>query len=71
MRGPGDFFGSLQHGLPELKLANPLRDMEVLHQARKFAYDVIKNDPQLEKAQNRCIREHLAWELLEKDDSNA
>lgn len=59
IRGPGDFFGSLQHGLPRLKIANPLRDLEMLALARSFAYKVIKSDPYLEKPYHRCIREHL------------
>ncbi|MFH1503777.1 MAG: ATP-dependent DNA helicase RecG [Candidatus Omnitrophota bacterium] len=59
LRGPGDFFGNIQHGLPDLKLANPLRDLEILKQARFFAYQVVKSDPSLEKPQHRCIREYL------------
>jgi ATP-dependent DNA helicase RecG len=59
LRGPGDFFGQMQHGLPDLRIANPLRDMEVLKEARAFAYNVIKEDPCLEKQNHRTIREHL------------
>lgn len=59
LRGPGDFFGQIQHGLPDLRIANPLRDMEVLKEARAFAYNVIKEDPCLEKQNHRTIREHL------------
>jgi len=59
LRGPGDFFGNLQHGLPDLKIANPLKDLEILKQARLLAYKVIKKDPHLKEAQHRCIREYL------------
>jgi ATP-dependent DNA helicase RecG len=59
LRGPGDFFGHLQHGLPDLKIANPLRDLEILKEARQFAYKVIKSDPHLEGIGNRCIKEYL------------
>ena len=59
LRGPGDFFGSLQHGLPQLKLANPLRDLDILAGARKFAYQVIKSDPDLQKREHKCIRDHI------------
>jgi len=62
LRGPGDFFGHLQHGLPNLKIANPIRDLEVLKQARLFAYKVIKNDPGLKQIRHRCIRKHLDFE---------
>jgi ATP-dependent DNA helicase RecG len=62
IRGPGDFFGEMQHGLPDLKIANPLEDLEILAQARQFAYKVIKSDPELEAPQHKCIREHLdSW----------
>jgi ATP-dependent DNA helicase RecG len=61
IRGPGDFFGEMQHGLPDLKIANPLKDLEVLAQARQFAYKVIKNDPELEAPQHKCIREQLDY----------
>jgi len=59
LRGPGDFFGSLQHGLPDLKIANPLRDLDLLKQARVCAYEVIKEDPNLSKSQYRCIKERI------------
>ena len=59
MRGPGDFFGSIQHGFPALKVANPLKDVEILRRARGEAYRVIKSDPYLENPVNRPIREHL------------
>lgn len=59
LRGPGDFFGSMQHGLPPLKIANPLRDLEILKDARKYACDVIESDPQLAKSQHKCVRQHL------------
>jgi ATP-dependent DNA helicase RecG len=60
LRGPGDFFGYLQHGFPQLKIAHPLEDLEILKQARVFAYRIIKNDPYLEKPFHRCIKEHLS-----------
>ncbi|MDD3296205.1 MAG: ATP-dependent DNA helicase RecG [Candidatus Omnitrophica bacterium] len=58
-RGPGDFFGNLQHGLPDLRIANPLRDMDLLNRARSLAYKVIKSDPGLNKKEHSCINEHL------------
>ncbi|MDP2924320.1 MAG: ATP-dependent DNA helicase RecG [Candidatus Omnitrophota bacterium] len=61
LRGPGDFFGEVQHGLPNLKIANPLKDLEILTLARHFAYQVIKSDPNLESTQHKCVREHLDY----------
>lgn len=59
IRGPGDFFGQLQHGLPDLKIANPLRDLDILKEARVLAYRLIKSDPKLARGQHKPIREHL------------
>ncbi|NQT28388.1 MAG: ATP-dependent DNA helicase RecG [Candidatus Omnitrophica bacterium] len=59
LRGPGDFFGNLQHGLPDLKIANPIKDLEILKQARIFAYGVIKGDPHLSQPRHRCLREYI------------
>ena len=59
LRGPGDFFGYIQHGLPALKIANPLRDMEILAQARVFAFKLVKADPMLALSAHRSVREHL------------
>ncbi len=56
LRGPGDFFGNLQHGLPSLKIANPQEDLEILKAARLSAYKVIKKDPHLKEAPHHCIR---------------
>jgi ATP-dependent DNA helicase RecG len=61
LRGPGDFFGASQHGFPGLKLADPLKDLQILEQARGWAYKVIKDDPFLEKQANKCLREHLKY----------
>jgi ATP-dependent DNA helicase RecG len=46
-RGPGDFFGSRQHGLPELKIANIFDDMKVLKTTQRRARDIINKDPDL------------------------
>lgn len=46
LRGPGDFFGARQHGLPEMKIAD-LADMEYLHTAQQAAGDILKESPDL------------------------
>lgn len=47
MRGPGDFFGEKQHGLPKLKLADMSGDMELVTLTHKIAENIIKKDPEL------------------------
>ncbi len=57
MRGPGDFFGDRQHGLPELRIADLLSDMELLHDAQATARALHESDPTLEKPEHRLLRE--------------
>lgn len=47
LRGPGEFFGTRQHGLPELKVANLIQDMEILKIAQKEASNILNLDPNL------------------------
>ncbi|MBF0329614.1 MAG: ATP-dependent DNA helicase RecG [Nitrospirae bacterium] len=47
IRGPGEFFGTKQSGIPDLKVANLLRDGVLLEPARKEAFTLIENDPAL------------------------
>ena len=56
MRGPGDFFGSRQHGLPELHIADLGADMDVLSRARDAAEALLKSDPGLRRPENASIR---------------
>ena len=59
MRGPGDFFGSRQHGLPEMKIAM-LTDTALLNEANRFAREIITDDPDFEKEENKNLREGIA-----------
>ncbi|NLV89081.1 MAG: ATP-dependent DNA helicase RecG [Tissierellia bacterium] len=56
LRGPGEFFGTRQHGLPELKIANLFTDMDILKLAQKEAMDIIQKDPKLEKRNYQKIK---------------
>ncbi len=47
MRGPGEFMGTKQSGLAGFKLANLVRDMQILQDARAAAFEVLKRDPKL------------------------
>ncbi len=57
LRGPGDFFGDRQHGLPELKIADLLNDMTVLHEAQAAARALHEADPTLKKAENTLLHD--------------
>ncbi len=59
LRGPGEFFGTRQSGLPELHIANIVEDERILLEARNEAKDIIKLDPHLRDKSNECIRKHF------------
>ena len=59
LRGPGDFFGIRQSGLPEFKLADLLKDIKVLENAQKAAKELLKEDKYLEKAENTALKKEL------------
>lgn len=59
LRGPGEFLGTRQHGLPELKLANLVKDQAILEQTRREAERIIQKDPMLKEAENRLLRMEL------------
>ncbi len=59
IRGPGEFFGRRQHGLSELKIANPLTQMQLLKKARDEAIRLIHADPHLEMRQNILVKGKL------------
>ncbi|WP_455529473.1 ATP-dependent DNA helicase RecG [Ruminococcus sp.] len=56
MRGPGDFFGNAQHGLPPLKIADIACNMELMNRAQNCARELLAEDPMLEKPQNRALK---------------
>lgn len=56
MRGPGDLLGTQQHGMPPLRIANILRDREILLEARREALKLIELDPGLSNDQHARLR---------------
>lgn len=59
IRGPGDFFGTRQHGLPELRVANLFKHMKILRMAQKEARDIYSKDPSLKALDNQGIRQKV------------
>ena len=56
LRGAGDFFGTMQHGIPEFKIANLFEDMQTLKIVQNLAMKIILDDPKLEKEENKLLR---------------
>ena len=52
LRGSGDFFGTVQHGVPELKIANLFENIRELKEVQELASQIIADDPNLEKEKN-------------------
>ena len=59
LRGPGEFLGRRQSGLPGFKMANLVRDIDILQQAREAAFAVLKSDPDLKFEQHKALKEYL------------
>ena len=60
LRGPGDFFGSRQHGLPDMHIANLMTDTRILYEAQKRAKEICDEDIALEKAENALLKKEVA-----------
>lgn len=55
IRGPGEFYGTRQSGVPSLRIANILRDVDILEKSRQDAFDLIKSDPELSMPEHRKL----------------
>ena len=59
IRGPGEFFGTRQHGLPEFKIGNIVTDLKLLEQTRGAAFGLIRDDPNLSLPEHQLLRTNL------------
>ena len=64
LRGSGDFFGTMQHGLPEFKIANLFEDMNILKSVQSVAIRIIEDDPKLEKEKNSLLKDLIRYKFL-------
>lgn len=63
LRGPGEFFGIRQHGLPELKIADLYKDMSILKEAQSAAAELLRKDRFLESEEHFLLKEHISGYL--------
>jgi ATP-dependent DNA helicase RecG len=64
IRGPGEFFGFRQWGMPDFRVANIVRDVDLLQHARLEAFSLLKRDPTLSAPAHQGLREAMLrkWE---------
>ncbi len=68
IRGPGDFFGFRQHGLPQLVLADPVKHAVIAEKAGTEAAKILADDPSLEKDENTLLRESIKKRYINLDN---
>jgi len=56
LRGPGEFYGTRQHGLPDFRLARMVRDVKLVEEAREIAFWVTEQDPELRRPEHAVLR---------------
>jgi len=66
LRGPGEFFGTKQHGIPELKIANLYEDIDILKKAQEAAVTLVNEDSNLEREENLVLKAKMLEILNEK-----
>ena len=67
-RGPGDFFGNRQHGLPQMKLADLSGDMRLLSEAQEAANRLLTQDPALSQPENRPVLQRVRQMFADTPD---
>lgn len=59
LRGPGEFFGTRQHGLPEMRIGNFFTDMDVLKETQDVAAEILAEDPLLESEKYSALKKSV------------
>lgn len=66
LRGSGDFFGTMQHGLPEFKIANLFEDMPILKTVQNVSEKIISEDPKLEQDKNKLLKDLIKDKFMKR-----
>lgn len=66
LRGGGEFFGTRQHGMPDLKYADLVSDRNIIETARKDAFALVEKDPHLRLPEHAGVRRHFKQRFVDK-----
>ncbi|MDD3537213.1 MAG: ATP-dependent DNA helicase RecG [Eubacteriales bacterium] len=68
LRGAGEVFGVRQHGLPELRLADPVKHYHIFTESREDAVELLRNDPDLSSEENRAFGRCLHKKFVQTEN---
>ena len=66
LRGSGDFFGTAQHGIPEMKIANLFEDIKVVKEVQDLSCKILAEDPNLEQDKNKKLKKLIASKFTKR-----
>lgn len=66
LRGSGDFFGTAQHGIPEMKIANLFEDIAVLKEVQALSAKILQDDPKLVKEKNLRLKKLISSKFIDR-----
>ena len=68
LRGSGDFFGTAQHGIPEMKIANLFEDVKILKEIQELSNKILQDDPKLKKETNVRLQKLIEDKFTQRID---
>ena len=70
IRGPGEFFGTKQHGLPDFKIANLFKDLEILKIVQNISNEILANDKYLNQPEHHILKKNIIEKITQISGEN-